>query len=1102
MAGPKNSLWYKDAVIYQLHVKTFYDANGDGVGDFQGLIEKLPYLKELGVTAIWVLPFYPSPLKDDGYDIADYYDINPQYGTLKDFRKFLKVAHSLDLKIITELVINHTSDQHRWFKRAKESEPGSKYRNYYVWSDSADKYRDARIIFKDFEISNWTWDEQAQAYYWHRFYSHQPDLNFESTEVQKAIFRVVDFWFSMGVDGMRLDAVPYLYEEEGTNCENLPKTHQFLKKLRKYVDSKFRNKMLLAEANQWPEDAVTYFGKGHGDECHMAFHFPLMPRMYMALQMEESFPIIDILEQTPSIPKMSQWAIFLRNHDELTLEMVTDEERDYMYRAYAQDSRARINLGIRRRLVPLLSKNRIKVELMNVLLFSLPGTPVIYYGDEIGMGDNHFLGDRDGVRTPMQWSYDRNAGFSKVNPQQLYLPVIIDSEYHYETVNVETEIANRSSLLWWMKRIIAMRKRFKAFSLGDIKFVRTNNSKVLTFLRVYKDEVILVVVNLSRFSQPVALDLHEYSNYVPEELFSSNDFPIISNEVYNMTMASHSHFWFLLKEVKEKPDLASFELKRFALKKSWNELFASTNLKQLEEKVFPQFLKRMSWFVDREREIISVELINSIILDANKANYRILFLNVSFNSGSSQVYQVPVGVGYLTDISSKMQNFQESIICELTLLSREGALYDAISDLEFRSLLLRSFYGIKKGSNQSKNLKVYLDKDLKNIAREIDLENLSSRLINESSSNSCIVYEEKVFVKIFRRISCGYNPEVEISRYFSQLEQIGYVPKFLGTASYTFKENDETYLAFMQRYIPAQCGGEEYFTFKFKEFYEDCFLRMKSGNVNKFGITDVDLKSHYFNDVNHISVEIIELTAQRTAQMHSALAMNLSDDKDFKPESFSLLYQRSLCQSMGARARLVLEQLRNNISKLSVDDVKDAELVISFSKQIQQKYKKIIKFKLSAKKIRIHGDYRLQQLIFTGKDFVIIDFEGEVLKPLSERRLKRSALVDLASFLRSFHYVAYKTLLSDNNTPKHERFLVEKAADSWYSFIVDTFVNSYLSHKESFNYLPSSRKDVFMLISLYLLDRAIYELGHELEHRPEYVIVALRGVLHALSFNV
>ena len=468
--------WYKDAIIYELHIKAFYDSNSDGIGDFQGLLSKLDYLENLGITAIWLLPFYPSPLRDDGYDISDYYSINPAYGNIRSFKRFLKEAHKRNLKVITELVINHTSDQHPWFQRARKSKRGSAYHNYYVWSDDPDKYKDARIIFKDFEKSNWTWDNSANQYYWHRFYSHQPDLNFDNPRVQKEIFRILDYWLDMGVDGFRLDAVPYLFERDHTNCENLPETHDFLKKLRKHVDSKFTGKLLLAEANMWPEDSAAYFGDG--DECHMNYHFPIMPRMFMALKMEDRYPLTDIFEQTPEIPETCQWAMFLRNHDELTLEMVTDEERDYMYKVYTKDPKAKINLGIRHRLAPLLDNNRRKIELMNYLLFSLPGTPVIYYGDEIGMGDNYYLGDRDGVRTPMQWTADRNAGFSEANPQKLFLPVILDPEYQYEAVNVETQQNNSSSLLWWNKRVMGMRKQYKAFSRGDIKFLSPANSKV------------------------------------------------------------------------------------------------------------------------------------------------------------------------------------------------------------------------------------------------------------------------------------------------------------------------------------------------------------------------------------------------------------------------------------------------------------------------------------------------------------------------------------------------------------------------------------------------------------------------------------------------
>ncbi len=535
-------LWYKDAIIYELHVRAFYDSNDDGIGDFAGLTQKLDYLQDLGITAVWLLPFYPSPLRDDGYDIADYTAVHPSYGTVNDFRAFLREAHRRSIRVIPELVLNHTSDQHAWFQRARRARPGSPARKFYVWNDTTEKYKEARIIFKDFETSNWTWDPFANQYYWHRFYHHQPDLNFESADVRRSLLAVVNFWLGMGVDGMRLDAVPYLYERDGTNCENLPETHQFLKNLRKKVDERFRHRMLLAEANQWPEDAIAYFGSG--DECHMAFHFPVMPRMFMALRMEDRFPIIDILAQTPPIPETCQWALFLRNHDELTLEMVTDEERDYMYRAYAHDPQMRVNLGIRRRLASLLGKDWNRIELMNALLFSLPGTPVLYYGDEIAMGDNIYLGDRNSVRTPMQWSADRNAGFSKASPHRLYLPIVIDPESHYEAFNVEAQQNNPHSMLWWMKRLIAMRKRYKAFGRGTLEFLYPENHRVLAFIRRYQDEIILVIANLSRFVQYAGLDLSAFRGTSPVELFGRAQLPPIGDAPYFLTLGPHAFYWF------------------------------------------------------------------------------------------------------------------------------------------------------------------------------------------------------------------------------------------------------------------------------------------------------------------------------------------------------------------------------------------------------------------------------------------------------------------------------------------------------------------------------------------------------------------------------
>ena len=540
----QDPLWYKHAIIYEVHIRAFYDSNADGIGDIPGLIEKLPYIQSLGVTCLWLLPMYPSPLRDDGYDIADYYGIHPDYGTVDDFRRLVDEAHRRGIRVLTELVVNHTSDQHPWFQEARR-DPKSPKRNWYVWSDTDDKYRGARIIFLDTERSNWTWDPIAKQYFWHRFFSHQPDLNYDNPEVQDAMLNVMKFWLDMGVDGFRCDAVPYLFEREGTNCENLPETHAFLKRLRAQIDAEYRGRVLLAEANQWPSDVRLYFGEG--DEFHMGFHFPVMPRLFMAVRREERTPIQEILQQTPDIPANCQWALFLRNHYELTLEMVTDEDRDYMYREYAQDKRMRLNLGIRRRLAPLMENGRRRIELMHSLLFSLPGTPVLYYGDEIGMGDNYYLGDRNGVRTPMQWTGDRNAGFSRADTAQLYAPVISDPVHGYQALNVEAQERTRSSLLSWIRRLIRVRQRYPVFGFGKLRFQNPANKRVMAFVREYQEQTMFVVCSLSRYAQPAEIDLSEWVGWTPVELFGETRFPKITRSPYQLSLGPYMFLWFRLE---------------------------------------------------------------------------------------------------------------------------------------------------------------------------------------------------------------------------------------------------------------------------------------------------------------------------------------------------------------------------------------------------------------------------------------------------------------------------------------------------------------------------------------------------------------------------
>src|SRR6266480_653750 len=744
-------LWYKDAIIYQLHVKAFFDANNDGVGDFEGLTRKLDYLQDLGVTTLWLLPFYPSPLRDDGYDIADYKNIHPAYGRMGDFKAFVREAHRRKLRVITELVINHTSDQHRWFQRARLGSPGSPFRDFYVWSDTDQKFLETRIIFLDTEKSNWSWDPVAQAYYWHRFYAHQPDLNFDNPRVFRAIAHVMQFWLDLGVDGMRLDAVPYLIEREGTINENLPETHEVLKRLRGEMDRRYGNRMLLAEANQWPEDVLNYFGAG--DECHMAFHFPLMPRIYMALATEDRHPVTDIMRQTPEIPESCQWAVFLRNHDELTLEMVTDRERDYLWDHYAADRRARLNLGIRRRLAPLMENDRRKIELLKGLLLSMPGTPVLYYGDEIGMGDNVYLGDRDGVRTPMQWSPDRNGGFSRADPAMLYLPPIMDPVYGFEAVNVEAQSRSPSSLLNWTKRLIAARRSRRALSRGTLRFLYPSNRKVIAFLRQSEDETVVVVVNLSRFAQPVELDLAKFSGCIPMEVFSRNRFPAIRRSRYLLTLGPHAHYWFVL----QSPSAATRTRKRartptIASMPGFSELLTGSARRDLERTILPNYLTGCRWFGAKARTIRELRIVEDPLISSHPAGARHVLIEVNYTEGASEIYTLPLQIGRDENAHRISREAQQAVIAEFA--DSNAILHDATFDPDYRAEIyrvireqrkLRARHGEIVGSATSQ------------FAAAEDL-SANSSVMRGEQSNSSILFGTQYFLKIFRKLEEGINP--------------------------------------------------------------------------------------------------------------------------------------------------------------------------------------------------------------------------------------------------------------------------------------------------------------------------------------------------------
>jgi len=1108
-----NPLWYKDAIIYEVHVRAFYDSDGNGIGDFRGLTEKLDYLQDLGVTAIWLLPFYPSPLRDDGYDIADYTDVHSTYGTLQDVRSFVREAHKRGLRVITELVCNHTSDQHPWFQRAREAKPGTTARDFYVWSDSTDKYRDARIIFKDFEHSNWSWDHVAGAYYWHRFYAHQPDLNFENPQVRRAIFRSMDFWLRMGIDGLRLDAIPYLYEREGTNCENLPETHEYLKELRRHVDERFENRMFLAEANQWPEDAVAYLGDG--DECHMAFHFPVMPRLFMSVYMEDRFPIIDILRQTPDIPETCQWALFLRNHDELTLEMVTDEERDYMYRVYAQNRQARINLGIRRRLSPLLGNHRRKIELMNGLLFSLPGTPVIYYGDEIGMGDNIYLGDRDGVRTPMQWSADRNAGFSRANPQQLYLPINIDPEYHYETVNVEAQRNNPHSLLWWMKRLISLRKRYKAFGRGTIEFLQPENRKVLAFVRRFEDEIILVIANLSRFVQCVELDLSEYKGLMPVEMFGRVDFPPIGDLPYFITLGPHSFYWFSVEPQRVeggtvgKPGTES-KIPTLKVRGSWERILQNQQRDALI-RTLPDYMRARRWFRSKARRVKGVQIVDTIPVHGNGSQIGaayIMLINVDYTEGDPEVYVLPVTFATGERAEQLTQHQAHTVLARLHVeeANVEGVLYDPLIEPAFCNALLEAIKTRRRMRGANGEISASPVRILQSILRTNEGP-LDANPVRAEQSNSSVIYGDSLIMKVFRKMEGGVNPDLEIGRFLTE-RNFPHIPPVAGMLEYQKDRGEPMTMAILQGFVPNEGDAWKYTLDLSGAYFERVLTEFADEEIADVAISAETLLDTAEQELPQLAVDTIgtylesaRLLGQRTAEMHLALASD-PRNPNFAPEPFTTLYQRSIYQSMRSLTTQALQTLRKQLDKLPETGQAEAQKVLTAEADLLKRYGALLDQKITAMRIRCHGDYHLGQVLHTGKDFSIIDFEGEPARPLSERRIKRSPLRDVAGMLRSFHYAAYAALF--RQTPgtgirEADFARLDPWANYWYLWVSAVFLKAYRETTSDAAFLPQSREEFAVLLNAYLLEKAVYELGYELNNRPDWVRIPIQGILQILE---
>ncbi len=1097
----KDATWYKDAIVYELHIRSFMDSDGDGIGDFKGLTSRLDYLQDLGITAIWLLPFYPSPLRDDGYDIADYWRVNPQYGTLNDFKAFLKEARKRDLRVITELVVNHTSDQHEWFQKSRKAKPGSAWRDFYVWSDSPERYKDARIIFKDFESSNWAWDPVAKAYYWHRFYSHQPDLNYDNPKVQQAIFKVMDYWFDMGVDGMRLDAVPYLYEREGTNCENLPETFTFLERLRAHVDRRYDDKMLLAEANQWPEDAVAYLGEAN--RCHMAFHFPVMPRLFMASWMEDRFPIIDIFEQTPKIPDTCQWALFLRNHDELTLEMVSDEERDYMYRVFAKDPTTRINLGIRRRLAPLLGNNRRKIELMNILLFSLPGTPVIYYGDEIGMGDNHYLGDRNGVRTPMQWDAGRNAGFSEANPQKLFLPLIIDPEYRHEAVNIDNQQRNQSSLYWWMKRQLEVRKKFKAFGRGSLDFVPSDNARVLSFLRRHKDEVILVVVNLSRYAQSVHLDLSAYDGFVPEEVVGGSTFPQINKSLYPLTLGPHDHYWFSLQRTEQDQHPRQHkDIPLIKVSGSWDESFSGKRAEQFGKDVLAPYLSSSQWFGATRHSLRSVRIAERIMARVNGAYCHLLFLEVLYADGSGDTYFLPVAFGTRNKLE-RMRDHPDALIARVKTDLGDGVIYDALYNSEFRAMLLGMIvrrYTIRgdAGSITASPAKGLVRKEGNGLL------SLPSSVLDSTGNNTSLVFGKEFLLKVYRRIEPGTHPDVEMGQVLSERLSFPNIPAFAGGIEYVKKGSDASVMAYLQRYIPNQGDALTLMRDQAAVFFENVMLRRKELGIpgaegrSLLEQSREELPTVIQELIGGTCLEAVWMIANRAADMHTALASE-SQDPAFAPEPFTLHYQRSLYHSIRTQIRRVTTLLEKRLPNLPKPLHASAAHVIESEGDVLDRCAKLYAHKLNAQKIRIHGEFRLEHILFTGNDYFIIDFEGNPKRSLGERRLKRSPLRDVAGMIRSLHDPIHERLLTTKGYSQRERSFLEPWAELWHRSVASVFLRTYLVGVGDAQFLPQRQEERELFLTIFLIEKAYDELARLLENRHTPIELPLRHLARLLG---
>jgi maltose alpha-D-glucosyltransferase/alpha-amylase len=1089
---PQDPLWYKDAVIYQLNVKSFFDSNDDGIGDFKGLTSKLEYIRDLGVNTIWLMPFYPSPLKDDGYDIADYQNVHPQFGTLDDFRVMLKEAHRLGLKVITELIINHTSDQHPWFQAARAAPAGSPERDFYVWSDTDQKYLDTRIIFTDTETSNWTYDSQAKAFYWHRFFSHQPDLNFDNPRVLEAVLQTMRFWLDMGVDGFRLDAIPYLVEREGTNNENLRETHAVIKQLRAAIDANYENRFLLAEANQWPEDVREYFGDG--DECHMAYHFPLMPRIYMAIAQADRYPIIEIMQQTPDIPDSCQWAIFLRNHDELTLEMVTSKERDYMYTTYASDVQARINLGIRRRLAPLMENDLDRIKLMNSLLLSMPGSPILYYGDEIGMGDNFFIGDRNGVRTPMQWSPDRNAGFSRADPQRLYLPPIMDAVYGYPSTNVEAQSRDPSSLLSWTKRMLAVRKTSRAFGRGARRFLRPGNRKILAYLREFGDDTILCVANLSRSAQPVELNLSSFKGRVPVEMLGRTAFPPIGELSYLLTISAYGFYWFKLTTDAEAPSwheqiVSIDERPVLVLFDGWSSLFrdrvvpwrigiAEKTRLQFETDTLPRFVETQRWYAAKGTAVDRARIADHVLWQEGKLTWLVALLDLE-SAGERTSYFMPLGLAWEERDEERVRNLSTAAVAKIRQQANVGVMGDAFADELFCRAVVAAMAASKEVPMAQGHLRFRPTTGFARLAGR-DFNSLPVERPRGSSSNTVVGIGERLMLKGYRRLRTGANPELEMGRYLTETVHYPNCAPLAGALEYIDNDGETRLLAMLQGYIANQGDGWAR-SLEYVQRHLEEYRTRPAGDA-------VPANAH------EAYLTLMRVLAVRTAELHKALAQP-TNDPAFSPQPMSRADVDAYRQRAVDEARNAFTLLSSSLEQLPPVDRDRATAVLARRDEVLARIEALAAQVPQGLKIRIHGDYHLGQVLVTRNDFVIIDFEGEPGHSLEQRSAKHSPLRDVAGMLRSFNYVQHSALrnVAHNET---EAARLAPLARAWENEVRTAFLAAYdAAVRDAKIYGPGPLAAGGGLLGLFELEKALYELRYELGNRPGWAGIPLQAIL-------